>query len=38
MMLDQLRSMGSRLANAQSLPPEFQIHWFDDLATEDAID
>ena len=30
MMLDQLRSMGSRLANAEPLPPEFQIHWFDE--------
>ena len=29
MMLAQLRSMGSRLANAERLPPEFQIHWFD---------
>ena len=26
---DQLRGMGSRLANAELLPPEFQIHWFD---------
>ena len=34
MMLDQLRSMGVRLANAEPLPPEFQIHWFDDA--EDA--
>ena len=34
MMLDQLRGMGARLANAQPLPPEFQIHWFDD--TEEA--
>lgn len=30
MMLDQLRGMGTRLANAEPLPPEFQIHWFDD--------
>ena len=30
MMLDQLRSMGTRLANAEPLPPEFQIHWFDE--------
>ena len=30
MMLDQLRGMGTRLANAERLPPEFQIHWFDD--------
>ena len=38
MMLDQLRSMGTRLVNAQPLPPEFQIHWFDDLDTEDETD
>ncbi len=31
MMLDQLRSMGPRLENGEPLPPEFQIHWFDDL-------
>ena len=30
MMLDQLRSMGVRLANAEPLPPEFRTHWFDD--------
>ena len=35
MMLDQLRGMGSRRANAEP-PPEFQIHWFDDL--EDVSD
>ena len=29
MMLDQLRSIGSRLANAEPLTPEFQVHWFD---------
>ena len=29
MMLGQPRSMGSRLANAEPLPPEFQVHWFD---------
>ena len=34
MMLDQLRGMGTRLADAEPLPPEFQIHWFDDA--EDA--
>ena len=37
MMLDQLRGMGSRLANQEPLPPEFQIHWFDDDGA-DAID
>ena len=26
MMLDQLRSMATRLVNAEPLPPEFQIH------------
>ena len=31
MMLDQLRSMGTRLANAEPLPPRFGIHWFEDL-------
>ena len=36
MMLDQLRGMGTRLANAEPLPPEFQLHWFDD--PEDAGD
>lgn len=36
MMLDQLRGMGTRLANAEPLPPEFQIHWFDD--TDDPED
>ena len=30
MMLDQLRSMGPRLEKGEPLPPEFQIHWFDD--------
>ena len=38
MMLDQLRTMSTRLANAEPLPPEFQIHWFDDLDTEDETD
>ena len=38
MMIDQLRSMGSRLANSEPLPPEFQIHWFDDPAAEDDAD
>ena len=38
MMLDQLRSMGTRLVNAEPLPPEFQIHWFDDVDTEDETD
>ena len=36
MMLDQLRGMGSHLANAEPLPPEFQLHWFDDV--EDVSD
>ena len=36
MMLDQMRSMGPRLENGEPLPPEFQIHWFDDL--EDPIE
>ena len=36
MMLDQFRAMGPRLANAEPLPPEFQIHWFDD--PEDSSD
>ena len=31
LMLDQLRSMGPRLEQGEPLPPEFQIHWFDDL-------
>ena len=35
MMLDQLRSMGPKLENAEPLPPEFQIHWFDDDEEED---
>ena len=30
MMLDQLRSMHARLEADEDLPPEFQIHWFDD--------
>ena len=34
MMLDQLRDMGTRLANAEPLPPQFQIHWFDDPAAD----
>ena len=38
MMLDQLRSMATRLVNAEPLPPEFQIHWFDDVDTEDETD
>ena len=38
MMLDQLRSMATRLVNAEPLPPEFQIHWFDDVDTEDDTD
>ena len=38
MMLDQLRSMGTRLANGEPLPPRFGIHWFDDLDDEDADD
>ena len=38
MMIDQLRSMGPRLANSEPLPPEFQIHWFDDPAAEDDAD
>ena len=39
MMLDQLRAMGPRLASAEPLPPEFQIHWFDDdQATSDDRD
>ena len=29
MMLDQLRSMHSRLEAGEDLPPEFQIHWCD---------
>ena len=38
MMLDQLRSMATRLVNAEPLPPEFQIHWFDDIDAEDETD
>ena len=38
MMLDQLRSMGPRLENKEPLPPEFQIHWFDDLEEPPADD
>ena len=30
MMVDQFRSMHARLAADEPLPPEFQIHWFDD--------
>ena len=36
MMFDQLRSMGTRLVNAEPLPPEFQIHWFDDDPEDDT--
>ena len=36
MMLDQLRTMATRLVNAEPLPPEFQIHWFDDDAQDDT--
>ncbi len=35
MMLDQLRGMGARLANAEPLPPEFEIHWFDESEEAD---
>ena len=38
MMIDQLRGMGLRLADSEPLPPEFQIHWFDDPAAEDDAD
>ena len=38
MMLNQLRSMATRLVDAEPLPPEFQIHWFDDVDTEDEPD
>ena len=36
MMLDQLRSMATGLVNAEPLPPEFQIHWFDDDTEDDT--
>lgn len=38
MMLDQLRSMGPRLENGEPLPPEFQIHWFDDQEEDDLME
>ena len=38
MMLDQLRSMATRIVNAEPLPPEFQIHWFDDVDAEEDTD
>ena len=30
MMRDQLTSISARLAAREPLPPEFQIHWFND--------
>lgn len=38
MMLDQLRSMGPRLEKGEPLPPEFQIHWFDDQEEDDLME
>ena len=35
MMVDQFRGMHTRLADNADLPPEFQIHWFDDTDQTD---